>query len=190
MARRLGRVPFDELVHRYEFHLDVQTIHGAIARAQDGIMDVLEGIEQDEVALPPEFFEEVRRRMKEARDVLEWCLDLAQEMRTPELANIPAGRRFDRLIFDQEVLRDPGVYSIRGTWINKLLQQLAVMRRRVNRMDFKSLGAILQLQDRLAAEWHERIAAEAANPSLIHEAIVLEDDPKPVAPAKRDEWAG
>jgi hypothetical protein len=35
------------------------------------------------------------------------------------------------------------------------------MRNRLRRMDFKSLGAILQMQDRLAAEWLKKAAPPA-----------------------------
>jgi Zn-dependent protease with chaperone function len=188
MARRIDRKLFGEMVHRYRFHLEVQEIHVAIARAQDQVLDVLEGLDQGDVGLPPDFFEEVRRRMKDARNVLEESLRRAEAMRTPEMANIPAGSRFDRLIFDQEVLREVGVNSIHGTWINKLLKQLALMRHRVNRMDFKSLGAILRMHDRVAVDWHAKVAAEAANPGVLPEAIVLEDEPKPATPSGEDHW--
>jgi Zn-dependent protease with chaperone function len=189
MARKLDRELFDELVHRYKFHLEIQEIHAIIARAQDEVLDVLEGLEQEDTVLPPDFFEEVRHRFKLARNALRDCLARAGELRTPEMANIPAGRRLDRLIFDREVLREPGEYSIRGAWVNKLLTQLAVMRHRVNRLDFKSLGAILQMQDRLAADWHARIKAEEANPDLLPEVIAVEEPPEP-QPIEReaDNW--
>ena len=185
MARWVDREVFLELIHRYHFHLEVQTIHATIARAQDEVLDVLEGVDRGDVVLPPDFFEEIHRRLKSARNALVESHERARGLRMPEMVNIPAGRSLHRLIFDQEVLREPSTYSIRGTWISKLLNQLALMRHRVNRMDFKSLGAILQMQERVAAEWHAKIAAEAANPNSYPKRSCWKTSPKWLPPPAR-----
>ena len=55
-------------------------------------------------------------------------------------------------------------------------------------MDFKSLGAILQMQDRLAVEWYSKVAAEDANLDLLPDAILIEETQRN-EPTEPDSWS-
>ena len=182
MAAQLGGGRLKELTHRYEFQLQLQTIHGELVYAHERVGDVIEGLNHYGEELPDGYFEEMQEILGTGREVLKWCLDEAGEMLTPQMANIKAGTRFDRLIFEGEVLRELPETFIKGTWVAKLLNQMGLMRHRVNRMDFKSWGAILNMQDRLAADWFARPPEEP-----LAELTIIEDPPAEKSPAK-DEW--
>jgi hypothetical protein len=175
MTKAVGEDALRELTHRYEFHLDVQAIHQAIAQAQEQVADILEGLDHYGEDVPDGFVEELMDTFRSARGVLRRCIDDARQMRTPEMANIGKGTRFDGLIFEGQLVRDLPETFIKGTWIAKFVAQLDRTRHRVNRMDYKSLGAILQMQDRLAAEWLAK-QPRATEPPL-PELIVLDDVP-------------
>jgi Zn-dependent protease with chaperone function len=180
MARQSGGPWAEDLTDRYLFHLDVQGLHLQLARAMNRVDDVVEGCSHFEDGLLPEdYFEWAMDTFRAARQTIMECIDRARCLRTPELANIKSGTRLDTLIFDQEVLRDLPRSFIKGAWINKLARQMDRMRRRLCRMDFKSLGALLHMQDRLAEEWRAKVipAAQATGGDSLPEVIVVEQVP-------------
>ena len=158
MAVQTNPERLQELVARYAFHLSVQDLHRDIIAAHDRVIDIVDGLEHFGTELPEGYFELARETFAAARGAMKDCLGRARDLRTPAMANIDMGSRLDRLIFDYELLREPPWAIIKSTWINKLLTQIGQMRNRLRRMDFKSLGAILQMQDRLAAEWRNKVA--------------------------------
>jgi hypothetical protein len=186
MARQVRGRWAQELTDRYLFHLDVQSLHLELAWSMNRVEDVVAGCAHFEDGLLPEdYFEWAMDTFRTARQTMHDCLDRARSMRTPELANIKSGTRFDTLIFDQEVLRELPRSFIKGAWINKLARQMDRMRRRLCRMDFKSLGAILQMQDRLAVEWKNTtippavVVEEPSLPELIVVDEPTQSDPPP-----------
>jgi hypothetical protein len=187
MARQFGGRWADDLADRYLFHLDVQGLHLQLARAMERVDDVVEGCSHFEDGLLPEdYFEWAMDTFRTARQTMVDCIDRAQCLRTPELANIKSGTRLDTLIFDQEVLRDLPRSFIKGAWIHKLARQMDRMRRRLCRMDFKNLGALLQMQDRLAEEWRAKVipATQANGADSLPELIVVEELPPADATTK------
>jgi Zn-dependent protease with chaperone function len=182
IAKAVGEDSLRELTYRYEFHLDVQAIHRAVAQAQEQVADILEGLDHYGEELPDGYFEELMATFRSARDLLRRCLDDARQMRTAEMANIAKGTRFDTLIFEGRLVPDLPHSFVKGTWVAKFVAQLDRTRHRVNRMDFKSLGAILQMQDRLAAEWLSK-HPHATEPPLPELTIV--DEALPGKPAPR-----
>jgi Zn-dependent protease with chaperone function len=177
MATQLGDTVLKELCDRYSFHLDVQVLHRDLARAMDRVSDGIAGLNaQADRELPSDFFHWVRDSYQAGRKMMISCLRRARDMRAPEMASIKAGTRFDTLIFDQEVLDEPPLTYITGKWVDKLVRQLFRMRQRLNRMDFKSLGALLQMQDRIADEWMAKAAPSAI--LVDDESAVAEGPPK------------
>ncbi|HVK14759.1 MAG TPA: M48 family metalloprotease, partial [Gemmataceae bacterium] len=184
MARQLGRDRLKELSHRYDFHLALQYIQRQMSEAHDAVGDVLAGLEHYSDQLPPDFAEEFFGTLRNARKTLKHCLRLAEELRAPAMANIPAGTRCDDLIFDANLLREPPETYVRVAWIVKLLEQMGRMHRRADRLVFKSMGAILQMQDRLAADWYAKaIPAAVLEDDVLPELIVVEETPRDARPA-------
>jgi len=175
MAKQIGESWLPELAARYLFQLEIQEIHRDVAAAQEQVGDILDGLQHYGEELPDGFFEEMQDVLRHGREVIDENVRRAQSMRTPQMANIKQGTRLDKLIFEGEVLKELPRTFIKGVWIDKLLAQLGMLRQRVNRMDFKSFGAILQMQDRLAAEWLAKSAAPTANGEALPELVVVEE---------------
>jgi Zn-dependent protease with chaperone function len=176
MAKQVDEARLKELTHRYQFHLEVQSIHRQLLVALERVLDVIAGLEHYGEELPEDFFHELMDTFRDGREAMQRTLDRASGMVTPAMANIKKGSRFDRLIFDKQLLTELPRTFVKGKWVNKLVDQMTHMRHRVHRMDFKSLGAILQMQDRLAAEWLAKVARPSAGEELL-ELEVLEDAP-------------
>ena len=177
MAREVGGDRLKELSHRYDFHMALQYIQRQLSEAHDSVGDALAGIEHFGEQLPPGYFDEIHAIFANARKTLKHCLRLAEELKSPALANVPAGTRCDDLIFDANLLRELPESFIRPAWIIKLLEQMARMHRRADRLVFKSMGAILQTQDRLAADWYAKaIPAAVLEDEVLPELIVVDDE--------------
>lgn len=177
MAQQAGADRLKDLSHRYDFHLALQYIQRQMYDAHNAVGDVLAGLEHYGEQLPPDFGREFFATLRDARKTLKHCLRLSEELRAPAMANIPAGTRCDDLIFDADLLRDLPETFVRVEWINKLLQQMGRMQRRADRIVFKSMGAILLMQDRLAAAWYgTAIPAAVIEEEVLPELIVIEDE--------------
>jgi Zn-dependent protease with chaperone function len=184
MAAQTDTGRLHELVDRYVFHLKVQALHRDIIVAHDRVLDVVDGLQHFGSELPDGFFELARETFDAGRRAMRDCLGDAHHLRTPELANIKKGTRLDSLIFEYDLLREPPRTYMKGTWVNKLLNQMGQMRNRLKRMDFKSLGAILQMQDRLAVEWVNKVAPPGVVvDDPLPKLIVVEDPPVKQKPA-------
>jgi hypothetical protein len=184
MAAQTDPGRLHELVDRYVFHLKVQALHRDIIVAHDRVLDVVDGLQHFGSELPDGFFELARETFDAGRRAMRDCLGDAHHLRTPVLANIKKGTRLDSLIFEYDLLREPPRTYMKGTWVNKLLNQMGQMRNRLKRMDFKSLGAILQMQDRLAVEWVNKVAPPGVVvDDPLPELIVVEEPPVKRKPA-------
>ena len=95
------------------------------------------------------------------------------------MANVKLGTRFDKLIFEGNLVGQLPLSFVKGTWVNKLSKQMGMMRHRVNRMDFKCFGAILQMQDRMAAEWYAKTGTPVANEETMKEVAVVDERTPP-----------
>lgn len=177
MAKLIGITAHKEMTHRYRFHLELQTIHRELAMAMDQVEDIYAGLLHFGENPPPGFFEEMMDVFSNARRTMKRNLKRASEMLTPAMANVKKGTRFDKLIFELELLRELPETYVKGTWIETLREQMVHMRSRVNRMDFKSLGAILQMQDRFFKEWQEL----STPPALLLDPVEPESPPNPLA---------
>jgi Zn-dependent protease with chaperone function len=179
MARGVDKRLFEELLRRYRFHLRLQDVHRSIAGAQNGVDAILSELNKRGDDITPDFFAEVMHTFREGREALRQALNSAKEMRVPAMANMPEGTDLARFLLEKPLLSDLPEYGVKGKWISKLLGQMMEMRSKVNRLDFKSLGALLKLQDRVAQLWHERRAAGETAPlseGEIEEAVLVEDE--------------
>ncbi len=187
MAKQLGITWEKELVHRYDFHIRLQEIHRKIAFTQERVEDILEGLNHFKDNIPPWFFEDLMETLKEGRRGLKKCLQQAEEMTTPAMANVEKGTNFDALIFEGELLREIPETFVTGKWIDKLLKQLGMTRQRILRMDFKSLGAILLMQDKMHAAWLAKVTPAAVSgetPAVVAPLIAV---PPPIPRRRNDQ---
>ncbi|MBO0698865.1 MAG: hypothetical protein J2P46_10755, partial [Zavarzinella sp.] len=183
MAARLGPAVLRELSARYHFQLAVQAMHRDLIRAADRVEDALMAvIRLNESELPADFFEWLREACRAGRTAMVECSNRARLLVAPDIPGVPPGR-VGRVVFDRDLLGEPPLRYIPVRWVDKLLRQMNRMRARIRRLDFKSLGALLQLQDRIATEWTEH---------AVPDVLPVEDRPESAArpPDRPDGIAG
>ena len=141
-----------ELLRRYRFHLAVQRLLQKMLGEQARLHAVLNMLSQN-TELAEGDFHEVRNAAAEVHHALTDCLDEAQAVRTPALANVPAGSPLHGLIVDRGDTALPRLEgdSISGEGLGKLMARLDGVLSRLKRVHFKSLGSLLAYQEQLTA---------------------------------------
>lgn len=142
-----------ELLERYRFHMAVQGLLMGLGTEQarlQAVFNYLSGRQQ----LEQSEFREVRNALAEVCDTLQVNLQDAHKWQTPALTNVAAGTPLYSLIVDH---RDPlpaarMEKSISAAWLSRLAENLGGVLRRVNRVQEKSLGALLAFQEKLRQE--------------------------------------
>ncbi|HKB04215.1 MAG TPA: M48 family metallopeptidase [Gemmataceae bacterium] len=154
-----------ELRERYRFHMAVQRQLGWLL----GVCNQLQGVIHflgDNPELEKGDFREVRSTLQGIQQALTEAHTDARRIKTPELSNVPAGTPMSELIADRS--EDPlvGLYSdkITDEYLTRLAVRLDTMVGRLRRMHFKSLGALLAFQERIASEWSAIVPAPSGRP--------------------------
>ena len=163
MAARLGPKVFRDLSDRYHFHLEVQSMHRNMVRMSEQVEDALTGcLRQGEWELPPDYFQWVRETYQAGRKTMLDCKRRSRELEVvPAIPGVSTRDRFEDLVLDRDVLDEPPLEFIPPRWVVKLIRQMNRMRARLRRLDFQSLGELLRVQDRIAAEWAKQAVPEA-----------------------------
>ncbi|HYH66009.1 MAG TPA: M48 family metallopeptidase, partial [Urbifossiella sp.] len=166
MARQLGAARADELEARYRFHFGVQAIHQALVAWSNHVQQTLAAL-QGARQVPQEQFQEALGVLRECRNALNEQLGAADDLKVPALTNMTAGSPLGPYLFGGALIPNlpASATSLDGKWINDLLTQVGEVIEKSARVLFKSLGAILILQDRVAAEWHATRAAGETAPA-------------------------
>jgi Zn-dependent protease with chaperone function len=155
MARRIGDDTARELEDRYRFHVGVQAIHGRLAAEDQQVRTTL-GQLAGRQELTQDEFRTVQGVLREAHAALRQLLDAAGGLRLPSLKNLPAGEPLGPLLLNAPIIPALDASSnFDGKWIGRLLEQMGQVSEKAQRIHFKSLGAILALQEKIA----ERFAA-------------------------------
>jgi hypothetical protein len=155
-----------ELRERYRFHMAVQRQLGWLLGAQNQLQELI-GYLADNPELEPGDFREVRSALHGIQQSLTEAHTDARRIKTPELSNVPAGTPMSELIADRSEGPLVGLYAdtISGEYLTRLAVRLDAMVGRLKRMHFKSLGALLAFQEKLAGEWSA--VALAARPRQV-----------------------
>ncbi|MBX9623354.1 MAG: M48 family metalloprotease, partial [Gemmataceae bacterium] len=154
MAGQLGEADRRELDDRYRFHLAAQDVHGKLAGWRNHANEVLGAI-AGQRQVESNQFQEALGALRGAREALREQLEAADGLALPELTNMPAGSRLGDYLLPGELVRNlpASATSLDGKWIGELFNQYGEVLDRLARVLFKSLGAILALQERVAARW-------------------------------------
>lgn len=157
MARQLGMAPAAELEARYRFHFAVQTIHQTLVGWSNHVQETLAAL-QGARQVPQEQFQNALAVLRECRKALNEQLGAADDLRVPALTNMTEGSPLGPYLFGGQIIKNlpAGATSMDGKWINDLMTQVTEVIEKAARILFKSLGAVLILQDRVAAEWHAK----------------------------------
>ncbi|MCI0740543.1 MAG: M48 family metalloprotease, partial [Gemmataceae bacterium] len=162
MARHVDDELADELVHRYKFHMQVQKVWRDLKSQEASVGAALDFLNRaGSSQLQYEQFQEMLNIFRDARATLRQCLDAAKDMYVPALKNMTPGAPLAPFLLKEKLVRglSDHEHSLQSKWIDKLLGQAREMQAKVNRIHFKSLGGILALQERIAAQCMEKWAA-------------------------------
>lgn len=155
IAHQMKPIWATELIRRYSFHIDLQKMWQKL-RAQEGsVYAAIEFLQQHSHGdLHPQDFREVLNIFRDAHLELKAALEVSESMIFPPLANMPAGESLRSFLLSKKLvsgLRRSDT-SLPGKWIDKFLTQFREVQNRANRLHFKSMGAILALQETIGAE--------------------------------------
>jgi Zn-dependent protease with chaperone function len=154
MARTLGNDSDEELWARYQFHLAAQEITKNTSIELVRLSAVLEYAAGQETRSEGDFAE-ILRILREGRTALANAMAQATQLGLPALRNLQAGAALSSFLLEEPLVEDvPAVSnSISGQWVGRLMKQLSQVQSKGRRLHFKSLGAILALQERIAEQW-------------------------------------
>lgn len=164
MARVNADGSDQELWARYHFHVAAQEI---LKNSSVELMrlSALLGFLSSQEQTSSEDFAEVQRRMREARGVLANTLTYASQISLPALRNMQEGAPLKSFLLDERLIEElPYGDSIQGEWVSRLMNQLHQVQSKSSRIHYKSLGAILALQERIASTWRSRAAGSGESP--------------------------
>jgi Zn-dependent protease with chaperone function len=184
MAARLDKELKDELVERYRFQLEVQRLYQesrAAFNKTDAYLDAYAAAARGEFQVPPDFPGEVIQVLRESWKVLKNLIKDAREINLPAMKNFEEGENLADFILEGKMVPEPPLSYVKGVWIDKLRKQLGGVKNKCFRLHFKSIGGVLSLQEKIAAQWkamREPVAAEVV------EAVEAEVIPAEVVPAE------
>jgi hypothetical protein len=147
----------EELVSRYRFHLGIQEMHRLVLQATQETHNTLAYAGGRE--LSQEEFAYVRDMLRQASQKVSDTLDESERFRIPALKNMTAGESLRDFLLQKSVV---GVLAaaqdtIDPTWIPRFLAQTAEVQDKLRRLLFKSMGAILILQEQILQKHQNRV---------------------------------
>ncbi|MGD1845608.1 MAG: M48 family metalloprotease [Salibacteraceae bacterium] len=141
-----------ELHHRYEAHLTLQnmlaTTQQAMENAQKGVQEIISNgqLDENQVVVYQNLFTEQAQRM-------DLVFEEAKALQLPTLPNLQAIEDLKKFLCPKNQAPSATRNKIVDTWINPFLSQCDEMSGRLRRLHFKSLSALLELQEHIAAPY-------------------------------------
>jgi hypothetical protein len=171
----------EDLLRRYQFHLETQELLRAILNDDYRMNSALRYL-SGKSELPDEEYQALLQLLREICDSLAGCVEKAQTLACPALTNVPEGTPLRRLIWEKDAdlpQFDTGVNSIRFEWINDYLRKQNAAQDRLRRIHYKSLGQILALQEKIAGVW---LKTQCEELPAVAELIAAPHSSAPAAP--------
>jgi Zn-dependent protease with chaperone function len=155
MALHQSQETAEDLFRRYRFHLDLQKIWRELRDQEapvNAAVTFLQNLRSGQ--LESQHFQEALNIFREAHHTLRDALRSSEEMTIPPLKNMAGGTSLRKFLLQKRLLEGLSKYdqSLNSKWINKLLDQMQEVQKKVDRIHFKSLGGMLALQERVAEE--------------------------------------
>lgn len=173
MAVQNGAGDDRDLWSRYGFHLAVQDILRTMNVQRNNLDNLFGYLKKREGQLQKGDMQQIIAQLRQARAAVHEAMTAAYNLGLPPLSNMPTGQPLGPYLLNEPIVADipPDTRSINGEWINSLTQQILHIQEKSRRIHFKSLGAILGLQEKIAGQWRARMEATAvttpARPSVV-----------------------
>ncbi len=177
-AGKLDPIWRDDLVERYRFQLAVQRLHGE-ARDQERKVGMFLALLFRTSDPHPDLVTEGFHAFRQGWRTLKTLLADARDIDLPAMKNFVPGERLADFLLDKPMIREMSWAKVSAKWAVQLLEQLEQVKARCARLHFKSLGGILALQERIAADWRTHYAAVRAAEPAVLDAEVIEAEPEP-----------
>ena len=105
-------------------------------------------------------FQMVIAILRRAYDAVSYVLSQSEIAKFPALANMPKGEPIRPYILKGNLPSKPTQFdaSLRVKWLTKFADKFQEVRKRLDRLHYKNLGAILALQEQLGKEADRRWA--------------------------------
>jgi Zn-dependent protease with chaperone function len=149
-----------ELFKRYDFHLTCQDLLRKLnveRNHMEATLNFLSGRKE----LQQNEFRSALKACRDAQKSLKKTLGTADDLPMPDLANMKKGKPLGHFLLDKKLVHslDSDEDTLRGEWISKLMNQIGEVQEKLRRIHFKSLGAMLLLQDRIHRKWRDYLAS-------------------------------
>ncbi len=142
----------EDLFIRYRFHARMQKIWQLLQDQQFTLNTALNFLQSNRSGRMAEnHFRSVLSMLRESHAGLKEALRQAEDLTFPSLKNVPAGKLVRGFLLEGKLIRGLSDYetNITNEWLNKFLTQLNRVKKKVDRIHYKSLGAILALQEKI-----------------------------------------
>jgi Zn-dependent protease with chaperone function len=171
MANRLADGSVLDLVDRYRFHLGIQNALAVVTDRREwfhAVIYFLSGREQ----INEQEFDTITAGARSLHRTLAACIEDLERLKVPALKYVAPGRTARDLLLKDLTLERFRIadralkprYLVQS-FVNTA-ESLSAVRDRTHRLHFKSLSAILALQDDIQAHWSNRQSAPAAGEKL------------------------
>ncbi len=191
MALEVSGARASELVARYEFHLELQKLGRKLLEQDEPLNRVTNFLSNARGAIQTDTFLEVIDIFRKAHQALNKSLIAARELKIPALKNMKEGQVLGEFLLTRDLVKEfrPVVYSLKVKWVQKFLKQMVEVKERVRRLHFKSMGAILALQEKITKEWraaptYRPVLQKTQAPAPVHKST-----PQPAPELGHDDWA-
>lgn len=167
MALHVGQEPAEDLFKRYRFHMRLQKVWHELKSQEDPLesaYNFLVNLQSDKVE--SHHFQAALKIFRDTHRALKECLRDSEDMLIPSMKNLPAGRPLREFLLEKDLVEGLSKYeqSLNHKWIQKLRGQFHEVRKKADRIHYKSLGGILALQEKIGADCLERWASGAESP--------------------------
>jgi hypothetical protein len=164
-----------EFFQRWDFHLTSQDLLWKLKAEIKRMTALLRFLRTQEGPLHPRDFQQVLKGCRNAQRSLKRILETADDLPLPVLANMKKGKPLGHFLLDKALVHslDRDEDMIRGRWCDKLMSQIGEVHAKLIRIHFKSLGAILQLQDRIHRKWRDYLAGMPTVSAVTEEPAVV-----------------
>jgi Zn-dependent protease with chaperone function len=159
MALQISQEVAEDLFKRYRFHMELQNVWWDLTNSDGAIDEALYILRSAQAgSLPADQFREALGLFRDAYKLLKESLKVTEELILPPLKNLQAGQPVRDFLLEKKLVEGLSKYdnSISGKWLDKFFRQLEEVKKKINRIHFKSLGGILALQEKTAAECQRR----------------------------------
>jgi len=160
-----------ELVERYQFQVEVQRLYESARNTQEDAFFVAKNLfNMSPNEVTSDVLAEVMQVLRTSWRSLKKIIQDAKEINLPAMKNFEEGENLASFILPEKMVPEPPLSYVKGTWCQKLVDQLGSVRSKCFRLHFKSVGGILALQERIAAAWKEArapISAEIVEPEAV-----------------------